>query len=145
MKIFTQTNNNLLSISILLLRFMIGIILFVAGAGKVLGWFGGMGLETTVNIFTSKMHIPAFLAYLSCFTEFIGGFLLVVGLLTRPVAIAVFINMLVATIMMAPHGFLKGGAAYPFTLMIFSLVILFSGPMVYSLDTWIFRMKKNYP
>jgi putative oxidoreductase len=142
MKILTQTNNNLHSISILLLRLTIGIILFVAGAGKVLGWFGGMGLETTIGIFTSKMHIPAFLAYLSCFTEFIGGFLLITGLLTRPAAVAVFINMLVATIIVAPNGFLKGGAAYPLTLTIISLVILLSGPMVYSLDAWIFRVKK---
>ncbi len=142
MKILTQTNNNLHSISILLLRLTIGIILFVAGAGKVMGWFGGMGLETTIGIFTSKMHIPAFLAYLSCFTEFIGGFLLITGLLTRPAAVAVFINMLVATIVMAPNGFLKGGAAYPLTLTIISLVILLSGPMVYSLDAWIFRVKK---
>ena len=142
MKILTQTNNNLHSISILLLRLIIGIILFVAGAGKVMEWFGGMGLEATVNIFTSNMHIPAFLAYLSCFTEFIGGFLLITGLLTRPVAVAVFINMLVATIVMVPNGFLKGGAAYPLTLTIISLVILLSGPMVYSLDAWIFRVKK---
>ena len=142
MKILTQTNNNLHSISILLLRLTIGIILFVAGAGKVMGWFGGMGLETTIGIFTSKMHIPAFLAYLSCFTEFIGGFLLIIGLLTRPAAVAVFINMLVATIVMAPNGFLKGGAAYPLTLTIISLIILLSGPMVYSLDAWIFRVKK---
>ncbi len=142
MKILTQTNNNLHSISILLLRLTIGIILFVAGAGKVMGWFGGMGLETTIGIFTSKMHIPEFLAYLSCFTEFIGGFLLITGLLTRPVAVAVFINMLVATIVMAPNGFLKGGAAYPLTLTIISLIILLSGPMVYSLDAWIFRVKK---
>jgi putative oxidoreductase len=142
MKILTQTNNNLHSISILLLRLTIGIILFVAGAGKVLGWFGGMGLETTIGIFTSKMHIPAFLAYLSCFTEFIGGFLLITGLLTRPAAVAVFINMLVATIIVAPNGFLKGGAAYPLTLTIISLVILLSGPMVYSLDAWIFRVKE---
>ncbi len=137
MKLLTCTNTALLDTSLLLLRLAVGIILFVAGAGKVMGWFGGQGIDATIDIFVSKMGIHPILAYLSCYTEFIGGFLLIVGLLTRPAAFAITINMLVATVLMLPNGFMTG-ASYPFSVMVSSLVILLAGPMGYSLDALLF-------
>lgn len=136
MKLLTETNTTLLNVSLLLLRLTVGIILFLAGAGKVLGWFGGMGIEATLDIFVSQMGIHPILAYLSCYTEFIGGFLLIVGLLTRPAALAIAINMLVAAIVTLPNGFMAG-ASYPFSMMVSSIVILLAGPMAYSLDVWL--------
>ena len=141
MKLLTQTNSTLTSISLLLLRCTLGIILFMVGAGKVFGWFGGYGLGPTIHAFVTMMHIPAPLAYLSTFTELIGGALLIVGLLTRPAALAVFINMAVATVIMWPKGFIGSGvgAAWPFSLMISALAILLSGPMAYSIDSLLAR------
>jgi putative oxidoreductase len=136
MNLLNETNTTLLNVSMLLLRLAVGIILFVAGAGKVLGWFGGMGMDATINIFVTNMGIHPLLAYLSCYTEFIGGFLLIVGLLTRPAAFAITINMLVAGIVTLPNGFMTG-ASYPFSMMVSSLVILLAGPMAYSLDAWL--------
>jgi putative oxidoreductase len=139
MNLLTQTNTRLLSLSMLLLRWTVGIILFVLGAGKVMGWFGGIGMEATLGNF-AKMGIPEFWAYVSCYTEFIGGFLLIIGFLTRPAAFAMFINMLVAVIVKGPTDFFApGGGAYPFTLMICSLVILLIGPMAYSVDAALSR------
>lgn len=143
MKLLIATNTRLLDVSLLLLRLTVGIILFLAGAGKVFGWFGGMGIEATIDIFVSKMGIHPILAYLSCYTEFIGGFLLIVGLLTRPAAFAIMINMLVATLVTLPNGFLTG-ASYPFSMMVSSIIILLAGPMAYSLDAWLLsRCKKS--
>lgn len=133
MKVLTQTNARLLNISLLLLRCTVGIILFVAGAGKVFGWFGGFGLEATVGYFSTS-GISAFWAYVSSYTEMIGGFLLIIGLLTRAAAFALFINMAVAVIVTGTKDFFAGGAAYPFSLTISSLVILLAGPMAYSVD-----------
>ncbi len=133
-----ETNARLLNISLLLLRFVLGLILFVAGAGKVFGWFGGQGIEFTIRTFATKMGIPAPLAYLSCYTELIGGFLLIVGLLTRPAAFAVMINMLVATIVTLPMGFLAG-AAFPLSCMISAVIIQLAGPMEYSVDCAMFH------
>jgi putative oxidoreductase len=134
MRSLTVTGKSLLGLSILLLRLALGGILFGAGAGKAFGWFGGSGLEATIRGFAEQLAIPALLAYLSIYTELIGGALLAVGLLTRPAALAIAINMLVATVVMWPHGFFAGGAAYPFTLLVSSLAILLSGPMQYSVD-----------
>jgi putative oxidoreductase len=142
MKLLTETNTTLLNVSSLLLRLTVGIILFVAGAGKVLGWFGGMGMDATINIFVTNMGIHPLLAYLSCYTEFIGGFLLIIGLLTRPAAFAITINMLVAAIVTLPNGFMAG-ASYPFSMMVSAIVILLAGPMAYSLDSSLLGGRKE--
>ncbi len=139
----TGTNMKLIDTGILLLRCILGIILFVVGAGKVVGWFGGSGFQTTIQ-FYDKMDYSVFLTYLSSYTEFIGGLLLITGLLTRPTLIAVIINMIVATTVMLSNGFLgPSGASYPFTFLIIAIVILLTGPMNFSLDYLIFRKYKN--
>lgn len=138
LKRFTGTNIRLLSIGLLLLRCTIGVILFMAGSGKVLGWFGGMGMEATIQAF-EKGGFSVPLIYLSSDTEFLVGALLVLGLITRPATIAVTINMLVATLTMLPHGFIMGGADFPFSLLIIAVVILFAGPMNFSIDNLLFQ------
>ncbi len=130
-------STRLLNISMLLLRCAIGIILFVVGASKVLGWFGGMGMAKTVVVF-GKMGYTPFLIYLSSYTEFLGGLFLILGLFTRPVAVPVIINMTVATISMLPKGFFFGGAAYPFLVLICVIIVLLTGPLEYSLDSLFF-------
>lgn len=135
MGLLTVTNTTLLSVSMLLLRLTLGGVLFAAGAGKVFGWFGGMGIEATLDAFT-QMGFSAPLAHLSNYTELIGGLLIAIGLLTRPAAVAVTINMLVATIVTLPQGFLTG-ASHPFGLMMVSLAVLIAGPMCISIDALI--------
>ncbi len=49
------------------------------------------------------MGIPYWLGYVSAFTEFIGGILLVLGLLTRLAAAFVAINMFVAFFTVGIH------------------------------------------
>jgi putative oxidoreductase len=140
--LLTKSNATLDGAALLLLRLTAGGILSVIGAGKVLGWFGGMGLKVTVAMFTTQMGIPAPLAYASCFAEFLGGLALLLGLLTRPAAAIVAVNMAVATFVMLPKGFLMGGAAYPFCLLVMALAILLAGPGAFSLDAVIARGAK---
>ena len=143
MKALTTTNSTLISLGILLLRIMTGLILFIAGAGKVAGWFGGFGMDLTVQMFKSNMGIAAHWAYISSYAEFIGGGLLILGALTRPAAFLLFINMLVAVILVGTKNFFMGGAAYPFLLMVICLVILLTGPMAFSLDVLLRNKRKT--
>jgi putative oxidoreductase len=85
-----------------ILRVVLGIVFFVQGAQKMLGWFGGYGFHGTMGFFTGTLHIPAPLAFLAIFAEFFGGLGLIVGLLTRVAAFGIAINMLVA--ILAVHG-----------------------------------------
>jgi putative oxidoreductase len=143
MKPLVETSTKTLSLAILLLRIMAGLILFVAGAGKVLGWFGGFGINATLEMFKTGMQLSAFWTYLSCYTEFIGGLLIMIGFLTRPAAIALFINMLVATYLAGFKNFFMGGAAYPCLLMVIFLVIILSGPMTCSIDAVLAQKQKS--
>ncbi len=140
-KLLIGTNSKLTYIGLLLLRSTIGFILFEVGAGKILGWFGGFGFHTTAQ-FYGKMGFSIFLTYLSSYTEFIGGFFLIIGFFTRPVLIAVIINMFVAISVMLPNGFLgPSGASYPFTFFIIAIVVLLTGPMNYSIDYLLFQKR----
>jgi len=46
--------------------------------------------------YVATLGIPSWLGYVSAFTEFVGGLLLIVGLFTRLAAFFVAVNMLVA-------------------------------------------------
>ncbi|NLB66822.1 MAG: DoxX family protein [Lentisphaerae bacterium] len=75
--------------------------LFIGGALLTHGWskmFGG-GLEQFTG-FVASLGLPAphVMAFLAAFTESIGAILLILGLLTRPVALMIMVNMLVAII-----------------------------------------------
>ncbi len=133
-----NTNSSLINISLLLARLTVGGLLFIHGAGKVLGWFHGHGMDATVEGF-AKMGFAAPLTYLSMFTEFLGGIMLVLGIFTRPVSVAVMINMLVATIMTLPHPFLgAGGAQTPFIFLMVDILVLINGPGIFSIDRLLF-------
>ena len=73
--------------TLLLLRLVLGFLSFVHGSQLVFGWFGGYGLGGSINAFTEKMAIPAFLAYLAVFSQFFGGLALIFGFVTRIAAL----------------------------------------------------------
>ncbi len=79
--------------AITVVRVVLGVIFFAHGAQKVLGWFGGYGLQGTTKYLTSQ-GLPLSVAYLVCFFEFLGGIGLVLGLLTRLAALAVVVVMI---------------------------------------------------
>src|SRR5437762_13912473 len=118
MKILTGTNGKTISLAIFLVRCAIGIVFFMGGAAKMLGWFDDFGPEITVG-FYHMMGFSKFWAYLSSYTELIGGLLLIIGLLTRLAAFALLINMVVAFVISLPGGFIADhGASTPFVFMV---------------------------
>ena len=63
--------------SSLVLRVVLGVVMFPEGAQKLFGWFGGYGFSGTMGAFTGQMHIPAVLAFLVIMAESGGPLLLV--------------------------------------------------------------------
>lgn len=83
--------------SALALRIPIGIIFMAHGAQKLFGWFGGYGLEGTGQWMASIGLGPGVLmAFLAGSAEFFGGLFILLGLLTRPAAVALSFTMAVA-------------------------------------------------
>ena len=81
-------------VSSLVLRLVLGFVMFAHGSQKVLGWFGGTTLFVTLNMFTQKMHMPLPLAAFVMAAEFLGGLGLIVGFLTRIAALGVACDMI---------------------------------------------------
>lgn len=85
-------------VSLLLVRLLLGIVMFPHGAQKVLGWWGGHGLDATLQGFTTHMGIPLVFAWLAIAAEFLGSLGLIAGLLTRIAAFGIGVVMVVATL-----------------------------------------------
>jgi putative oxidoreductase len=81
----------------MLARLALGIVIFPHGAQKLLGWFGGPGIDGALG-FYAGLGIPAFLGWLAIVTEFFGGIALIVGYVGRVAAFAIAVDMLAAVI-----------------------------------------------
>ena len=95
-KTLFQTDNDY---STFILRLLLAVVFFPHGAQKVFGWFGGYGFDGTMTMFTQKMGIPAFLAFLAIMAESAGAAALFLGFLTRIAAFGILTNMAVAVLM----------------------------------------------
>ncbi len=102
-----------------LIRFFAGVMLIPHGAQKLFGAFGGGGIQGTAGFFSKMGLEPAApLVVLAGLTEFVGGILLAIGLLTRPVAVAVFLLMMVAVFKVhLGAGFFVTKGGYEFALL----------------------------
>ncbi len=123
----------------LLLRAMIGVVFIAHGAQKLFGAFGGGGLDATANAMAGYGLKPGMLfAVLSGISEFGGGLLLLVGLLTPVAGLIITCNMLVATAVSSGHnGFITPGRLgyeYNLVLIAIALALTIAGPGRLSLD-----------
>jgi putative oxidoreductase len=122
------TSNDL---TLALVRLVLGIIFFLHGCQKALGWFGGYGFHGTMQFFTHTMGIPALFAFLAIMAEFLGGMGLIIGFLSRIAAFGIAVNMLVAILTVhMPNGIFMNwagtqkGEGYEFHLLAIALCIL---------------------
>ena len=87
-------------VALLVLRLLLGIVYFPHGMQKLLGWFGGYGFSGTMDMFTTKMGIPAILAFLAIIAEGLGPLGLITGFMTRVAAFGIAFEMAVAAYML---------------------------------------------
>ncbi|NBO64256.1 MAG: DoxX family protein [Acidobacteria bacterium] len=131
MKKYLRTSPTWASLPI---RIALGSVMFVHGAQKVMGVWGGRGFSTWIaGSAPFGFMRPSWLwLSLAAFSEFIGGMLVIIGLLTRPAAFLIACTMLTAVLGVHwGNGFLQssGGFEYPGALlgMAISLLILGGG------------------
>jgi len=88
---FFKTNDSWVG---LILRIVLGSVIFAHGAQKLLGWFGGQGYAGTMASFTEQMGLPWLVAFLVVIGESFGSLNLIAGLLTRFTAASYIVIML---------------------------------------------------
>src|SRR3977135_4293571 len=94
-------------LALLFMRLALGAIMIAHGYHKV---FGGLHHHAQM---VSSLGLPAWLAYVSAFTEFFGGLLILVGFFTRVASLAVCVNLVVAIWKMHLHNGLVGSPERP--------------------------------
>jgi putative oxidoreductase len=107
------------------MRVVLGVIMVAHGYTKVIPKDALYNFSHMVL----RMHLPLWLGYIAAFTEFFGGMLLIVGLLTRVVAFMTAVDMAVAIIKVHLHGGLMGSNSFSLPLALFSisLMLMFTG------------------
>jgi putative oxidoreductase len=127
LKKLVQTNDDA---ALLVLRVLLGVVFFPHGMQKLIGWFGGYGFAGTMDMFTTKMGIPAVFAFLAIMAEGLGSLGLITGLLTRVAAFGIAVNMAVAVYMLHfQHGFFMNwfgnqkGEGYEYHLLVIAIAV----------------------
>ncbi len=129
------------------LRLVVGAVFVAHGAQKLFGLWGGGGLAGTAALFAQLGLSPAYpLAVAVGVAEFAGGLLLIAGALTLFAAVALAIEMAVATwkVHLANGFFINWaltpghGHGYEFNLTLIGALIalMLTGPGAFSIDGW---------
>lgn len=126
----------MIDLAILVLRICLGIVFIAHGAQVAFGMFSGPGINGFSQMLSGMGFKPsAFWAYLSAYTELIGGLCLILGIFTRLAAFSILVFMLVAVLKAHwSKGFFiqSGGFEYNFVIMCICLALMIAGPGKFS-------------
>ena len=138
-KLFRSTPNQI-NLALLILRIVVGIV-FIAHGGQKLFVFGLEGVQGGFS--QMGVPLPALTAPLVAVLELAGGMALIVGALTRLVALGLAVDMLGALFLVHLKAgfFLPNG--YEFVLVLFAVAAAFfiAGAGEYSVDGMLARRK----
>ena len=114
----------------LIIRVTLGFVIFLHGAQKLFGWFGGHGFDGTMGFFTETMGVPAVIAFLIIIGESFGSLGLITGFLTRLSAAGISCIMLGAVVMVHWNNGIfmnwagqQAGEGFEYHLLVFGLAI----------------------
>lgn len=123
---------------LLILRIVVGLLFAAHGLQKLLGWFGGAGLQGTATMFDRGGLGPGRItAPLGGAAELAGGVSLALGFLTPLGSIAVLVMMAGAVVAVhARNGMWNqnGGSEFPIVLGAVALALTLTGPGSSSID-----------
>jgi len=129
-----------MDLGLLLLRLALAAILYMHAMQKLRGWFSGAGLEKQAQVFHNMGHRPGRqMVILASACELTGSALIALGLITPLGAAILAGTMAVAggTLTLAKGTFwnLLGGGEYPLALAGVAVVLGFTGPGAWSVDS----------
>ena len=131
-----------IALPLLIVRLVVGLGIAAHGAQKLFGWFGGLGLDATVDMMGGATGLrPArlWVPFVSA-TEVVGGLLMAIGFLGPLGPIAVAGAMLGATVFGHwSHGpwIANGGYELAATNLSAALAVALIGVGRFSVDAWL--------
>jgi putative oxidoreductase len=130
--------NNLQPWGAFFLRLVLGVAMISHSYNKVIpagGLHGGNAFTAVEHYsrYVASLGLPYWMGIVSALSEFVGGILILLGLLTRFAAFLITINMAVAVAMVTRHhGY--AGSEYALALMVIALMLFFYGAGACALD-----------
>ena len=128
----------------LLLRIPLGAVFIAHGGQSMFGWWGGAGFAQTLLNYQTQLGFAPALAAPALLVQFFGGIMLLVGLLTRPIALLLAALMAVALFKVhLVHGFFLNwqlvtgrghGIEYSLVLIGMCLALVCSGAGAWAVD-----------
>jgi putative oxidoreductase len=128
-----------MDLALVILRVTVGLLIASHGAQKLFGAFGGPGLHGASGFLHTLGFRPARLwAFVGSASEFAGGLLFALGLLSPLGSLGIAAAMLIAVtkIHWPKLWATQGGFEYPLVILSVALAVGISGPGGYSLDAW---------
>jgi putative oxidoreductase len=126
------------ALGLLILRLVIGLTLAAHGSQKLFGWWGGPGINGwTRSVEKLRIRPARPWAWIAALSEFGGGLLLALGLLSPLGSLAIVGAMIVAIVTVhLSRGFWtsKGGFEFNLALIAAAVALALTGPGPYSLD-----------
>jgi putative oxidoreductase len=137
-----KTIGNRQALGLAIIRIIVGVVFMAHGAQKmfVYGHAGVTGAMAQMGI-----PLPALSAYLITFTELFGGLALILGLLTRVVALPIAFSMLVAItqVHFKAGFFLPNGYEFALTMLAANIGLAVAGGGAFALDNVLFKVKAD--
>jgi putative oxidoreductase len=147
-KIFTTSE----SWTLIVLRVILGLVVFPHGAQKLLGWFGGYGFSGSMSYFTDTLGLPWIIGFLVIILEFFGAIALIAGIATRIIAV-LYMVIAIGIIFTSSiqYGFFmnwfgtQGGEGYEYFLLWIGMAVALSlnGGGKYSIDKLLVKSKAS--
>ncbi len=130
-----------IGVGLLVIRLTLGLYMTAHGAQKLLGWFGGYGVDATSGFFEQLGFRPARLfVIVASLAEIVSGLLMATGLL-GPVGPALMLSILIVAAVSVhwQHGFFgtQNGIEHTVIFAAGALAIALIGMGPYSLDAWL--------
>ena len=141
------------SYALLVLRVALAVVILPQGAQKLLGWFGGPGIDGTMQMFAA-LGVPAGIAVLVIVSDFFGSLALAIGLVGRFAAFGTTMVMLGAMVMVhGQNGFFlnwngdQAGEGIQFHLLVLAVavVVMAKGSGAWSVDRLLLRSLTQAP
>jgi len=130
-----------LSIGLLLVRVVVGLLMTAHGTQKLLGWFGGYGLQKTGEFFTQLGFRPGrSFAAAASLSEIASGLLVALGLF-GPIGPALMVSVMIVAAVTVHWGqgllATTNGIELPLLYAAAGFGLALTGPGPYSLDAWL--------
>jgi len=134
----SQPSENQLQYALLIMRVSIGILTMFHGMPKLMGGISGWReLGVTFMYPMGIRFLPIFWGFMGAITEFLGGILLALGLVSRIASIFLIVMMIIATIWHIKKGDSFNYYSFPLSLIFVYLFFVIVGSGKISIDNYL--------